>query len=74
MATPSLSELRKLSISERLLLAQDLWESVVDDHPDSVQLTEAQRQELDRRLDAYRQAPQEGRSWQQVKERLRGPS
>jgi putative addiction module component (TIGR02574 family) len=74
MVTPSLSELRKLSTSERLLLAQDLWDSIIDEDPDSVQLTEAQRQELDRRLAAYRQSPQEGRSWQQVKERLRDPS
>ena len=74
MATPPFSKLRELSISERLLLAQDLWDSVIDEDPDAVQLTEAQRQELDRRLEAYRQSPQEGSSWQQVKERLRDPS
>ena len=48
-----LSEALKLSAAERILLAQDLWDSVVGE-PDAWQLSEAQRAELDRRLDAYR--------------------
>jgi putative addiction module component (TIGR02574 family) len=74
MATPSFSDLRALSISERLLLAQDLWDSVVQEDPEAVPMTDAQRQELDHRLTAYHRSPGEGRSWEQVKERIRKPS
>ena len=48
-----LSEALQLSAAERILLAQDLWDSVAGE-ADAWQLSDAQRAELDRRLDAYR--------------------
>ncbi len=39
--------------------------------PESLPLTEAQKQELDRRLQAYRQQPESTISWEEVKKRLR---
>jgi putative addiction module component (TIGR02574 family) len=34
-------------------------------------LTEEQKEELDRRLDAYHQNPEEGSSWDAVRQRIR---
>jgi putative addiction module component (TIGR02574 family) len=61
-----LPELKSLSIGERMHLIEALWESIVDDH-ESLELTQAQRDELDRRLDRYRESPGEGISWEEVK-------
>jgi putative addiction module component (TIGR02574 family) len=63
-------DLLELSVSERIQLVQDLWDSIVA-VPESVQLTEAQKQELDRRLDAYHQNPDVGSPWELVRERIR---
>ena len=67
-----LSEALQLSAAERILLAQDLWDSVVGE-PDAWQLSDGQRAELDRRLDAYRRgdSPSDNSSWDSVKGRIR---
>jgi putative addiction module component (TIGR02574 family) len=62
-------EISQLSISERIQLAEDLWDSILD-RQDEVQLDPAQQQELDRRLDRHRQDPTAGFSWETVKQRL----
>ena len=68
------NEIKKLSASERILLAQDLWDSIADD-PDAWQLTPAQEKELERRLSAMRRRLKAGRdeasTWAQVKRRVR---
>jgi len=64
------ANLLELSISERIQLVEDLWDSIVV-VPESVQLTEAQKQELDRRLDAYHKNHDAGSPWEAVRERIR---
>lgn len=39
--------------------------------PDDLSLSEPQREELERRLQAYRQNPQPVASWQEVSQRIR---
>jgi len=58
-----------LSVEERLKLIEDLWDSVADD-PDAVPLTEAQAEELDRRLEAYEKDGDPGRPWREVLDEL----
>ena len=70
MSKITTGDLLELSVSERIQLVQDLWDSIVA-VPESVQLTEAQKQELDRRLDAYHQNPDAGSPWELVRERTR---
>ncbi len=65
-----LSEILQLSIAERIQLAEDIWDSIAA-FPESVPLTDAQKQELDRRLQAYSQSPDEGISWEELKEKVR---
>jgi len=70
MSKITTADLLELSTSERIQLVEDLWHSILA-VPESVQLTEAQKQELDRRLDAYHQNPDAGSPWELVRERIR---
>ncbi len=60
----------KLSVAERIRLAEDLWDSI----PESadIPLTDAQKAELDRRLEDLDRHPDLGESWEVVRARLRG--
>jgi len=59
-------DITQLSIAERIQLVEDLWDSLVV-NPNDLPITQAQRDELDRRLQAHRDNPSQGASWQQVK-------
>jgi len=52
MAKPQF-DFSHLTPDERVQLADELWESI-SDQPESLPLTAAQAEELDRRLEAYR--------------------
>jgi len=62
--------LEHLSVEDRLRLVEELWDSIAAT-PDDVPVTEAQQQDLQRRLDAYRDNPKAGSPWEEVKARLR---
>jgi putative addiction module component (TIGR02574 family) len=62
-------ELLKLSVAERIQLAEDLWDSVAYD-PEQVPITEAQTAEIDRRLARFAQDAPTLSSWEEVKTRL----
>ena len=64
-----LSELLELPVEERLKLVEALWESVAE-CPEALELTTAQKQELDRRLAAYERDPDAGVLWAELKQRL----
>ena len=64
-----LAKVLALPVEERIRLAQSIWDSVVE-VPEAVEVTEAQREELNRRLDAYRKDPSAGSPWPEVKERI----
>ncbi len=64
-----LSEVLKLPVDERLKLVESIWNSIAE-FPDSLELTDAQRQELDRRLDAYEANPTAGIPWSDLKSQL----
>ncbi len=59
----------ELSVAERIQLAADLWDSIPPDVAD-VPLTEAQKAELDRRLEELEHDPDAGESWEVVRARL----
>ena len=63
-------DIGKLSPSERLRLIEDLWTSL-SEHPDSVPITQAQRDELDRRLDDLGDEGINGIPWEDVLRQLR---
>ena len=67
--------LDRLGVEERLQLVQDLWDSIAADI-EKEPLSEAQRQEVDRRWAAHRANPCAAIPWEQVEAealaRLRG--
>ena len=65
-----LSEILQLTIAERIQLAEDIWDSVAA-FPEAIPLTDAQKEELDRRLQAYAKNPNEGIFWDELKDKLR---
>ena len=64
-----IEDILQLSIDERLDLVEKIWDSItVSDQP--LPLTEAQRAELDRRLQAHVQNPDEVETWDEVKSKI----
>jgi putative addiction module component (TIGR02574 family) len=63
-------DFQQLSVAERILLVERIWDSIAAEEP-LLPLTSAQKEELDRRLEAYRQSPDRGSSWEEVRTRLR---
>ena len=65
-----LAEGLSLTPAERIRLAQDLWESV-SEVPTEDALTELQKKELDRRLEAIRSRSDQSIPWRKVLEEIR---
>ena len=63
--------LDRLSLAERILLVEELWDSIAAS-PERFVLSDVHQQDLQRRLDAYRKNPKAGTPWEEVRERLRG--
>lgn len=70
MSTLAKLDILSLSVAERILLVEDIWDSVAE-VPNAVPLTKEQKAELDHRLDAYHADSKEGSPWDVVKERIR---
>lgn len=62
-------EIQLLTVSERIMLAEALWDSVVAEDAE-IELTEAQKKELDLRLAAFDIDKDVGSSWVDVKARI----
>jgi putative addiction module component (TIGR02574 family) len=69
MSQPQL-DFDTLSTAEKILHVQDLWDRIAA-APDEVELTEAQRADLDERLEGHRADPDCGSSWEEVRDRIR---
>jgi len=70
MSTAKKIDIHHLSQSERILLAEQLWDSIVEDQ-DSLEVTDAQMELLQRRLAAYKASPDEGSTWEEVKNEMK---
>jgi putative addiction module component (TIGR02574 family) len=66
----ALEEIRRMSEPERLKLLDAIWETLLDEG--TLPLSEAQAQEIDRRLEAYRQHGDRGITWEELEHRLQG--
>ena len=66
-----LEQARSLPAAERLQLAQELWESLLDSGHEP-ELTPQQAAELDRRLEEHRRHPDDVIPWEDVKADLDG--
>jgi putative addiction module component (TIGR02574 family) len=66
------SQLLELPPAERLQLVEAIWDSLVQ-VPDAVPIDDDLREELDRRLAAYRADPSTARPWSEVRAELLDP-
>jgi putative addiction module component (TIGR02574 family) len=64
-----IEEASKLSPQDRVKIAEALWQSAWDEQA-ALPLSDAQRDELDRRLAEYEKNPEAGSSWEEVRVRL----
>lgn len=62
-------DFRRLTVAERIQLAEDLWDSVAGSE-EVLQLTDAQRAELARRLEAHRDDPSGAIPWEVFRKEL----
>jgi len=69
MSRVPLDQILELPTTERVEIAQVIWESVFE-HPEDVLVTQAQKDELERRWRTFEQNPDEGESWDDVKRSL----
>jgi len=70
MSTFAEKDILDLSVSERIQLAQDIWDSVAQ-VPESLSLSDEEKTEIERRLEAYHRDPHTGSPWSVVRDRIR---
>ncbi len=70
MSTENSINIQQLSQSERILLAEELWDSVAKNQ-DDLKVTDAQKKILDERMAAYKASPNEGTSWEEVRNEMK---
>ncbi len=69
MAKITLTDVLEMPVAERILLVEDIWDSLTA-MPEAVHLTAVQREEFERRLDDYHRNPELGAPWQDVQARI----
>ncbi|MGD8840875.1 MAG: addiction module protein [Gammaproteobacteria bacterium] len=62
-------DIHSLSTSERISLAEQLWDSI-HDKSDEIELTPEQKELLEARLAAYEEDSDPGDTWENVKARI----
>ena len=60
------NEINKLSIPERILLVEDIWDSIAREN-ESFELSQTQKDELDKRSQFFKKNPMRGRTWDEIK-------
>jgi putative addiction module component (TIGR02574 family) len=66
-----LSRILELPTHERLQLIEAIWDSLIE-VPEAIPVSDAVREELDRRLAAYYENPSSARPWREIKDELFG--
>lgn len=67
MSSEQLAEqIKKLSTAERILLVEEIWDSIAADK-ETFELTQEQKDELDRRSKWFDQNPGKGKTWKEIK-------
>jgi len=68
--TQILQDILNLSVSERIIIVEAIWDSI-SENEETVALSEETRQLLDDRLMAHQNNPNDGSSWEEVKSRIK---
>lgn len=67
--TKQLNEILKLSVPERILIVEAIWDSITSEK-ESYKLTEEHKKILNERLEEYKKT-KTGSTWQEVKKRIK---
>jgi putative addiction module component (TIGR02574 family) len=69
----NLSNILKLSIPERILLVEAIWDSIAHENDKKINYTLSEKQInfLEEELAAYANNPEEGSSWEEIKNRIK---
>ena len=71
MPTPATTpEYLKLSVSERIQLVEDIWDSIAAEESNPLELSQTQMDELHRRVAAHRADPSTAVPWAQGRSKL----
>jgi putative addiction module component (TIGR02574 family) len=62
-------EILELSVTEKFHLIGEIWDSIAQ-KPESVDISDAERAQLDNRLQEYQENPTEGIEWTELKKKL----
>jgi putative addiction module component (TIGR02574 family) len=62
-----INDILKLSVSERILLIEKIWDSL---NTDELEISESQKKELDKRLARIKKGETKFYKWDDVKQRL----
>ena len=65
MSSNLTEEAKKLPVNERIALVEEIWDSIAEENG-CFELTDAQKQELDRRIQSSQQNLQADRSWERT--------
>ena len=65
-----ISNFKDLPISERIQLVEDIWDSIAEETPVSLQLSADDRAELQRRIAAHQADPSSSIPWEEVRASL----
>lgn len=67
---PYLSDILKLSVTERILLVEAIWDSIASEKKNPYKLSESQIHILEEEMAAYSKNTDEGSSWEEIKKKV----
>ena len=63
-----LKEIRKLSVEERILMVESIWDSIAEDtNPEGLAIPEEEKQEIIKRFKDFKNCNSKTYSWEEVK-------
>jgi len=69
MKAADIPEIRNMSISDKLLLVEDLWNEITA-KSESLEIPEWHQRELEKSTDEFKRNPRDGSSWEDVQRRI----
>ncbi len=65
------NQINKLSVSEKILLVEEIWDSIANEEQ-SFDLTDAQRKTILKRRNELNENPAIGRRWEEIRDEFLG--
>lgn len=65
-----ISQIKNLSVPEKLLLVEEIWDDIIASEPD-ITLSISQKKELDSRIASYKKNPGKCLTWPNAKKRIK---